>query len=371
MKRRSLLQLMLALAGTGCATARAPVRATPVDAQADARTREQFAWLRATWGRQTIAGQQDLSWNDGVDMAQRVFDDTGKYPALMGFDFMNTWTTGERSDGRRQVDEAIAWARRGGLVTFCWHWRDPSVASGEGNFYAREADAGKNTAFTIPVRDGRLDTGSSAGRWIDADIDRLGVELAKLRAAGVTVLWRPLHEASGHEGDGWFWWGRKRTDGVPNAQAYVLLYRHMFNRLVNAHGLHNLIWVWNGQDPAWYPGDDVVDIVGYDVYDDTDRRTYRSQVDIYRRMAAIGPAAKPVAMSENSYIPDPDRMKADGARWLWFLTWNDGHAPAGTSDRDNFWTGDYYNTAAHKTKVYHHPDVITLDRLPAFLKAPQ
>jgi len=52
------------------------------------------------------------------------------------------------------------------------------------------------------------------------------------------------------------------------------------------------------------------------------------------------------------------------------LAWNDGHAPAGTSDKDNFWTGDHYNTAAHKTKVYHHPAVITLDRLPAFLKAP-
>ena len=116
--------------------------------------------------------------------------------------------------------------------------------------------------FTIPEQDGRLDTASAAGRRIDADIDRLAIELARLRAAGVTVLWRPLHEASGHEGDGWFWWGRKRTDGVPNAQAYVLLYRHMFDRLVNAHGLHNLIWVWNGQDPAWYPGDDVVDIVG-------------------------------------------------------------------------------------------------------------
>jgi mannan endo-1,4-beta-mannosidase len=370
-KRRSALQLMLALAGTGCATPRAPLGDAPADALADARTREQYAWLRATWGRQTIAGQQDLTWNDDVDMAQRVFTDTGKYPALLGFDFMNTWTTGSRSGGRHQVDEAIAWARRGGLVTFCWHWRDPSVAGGEGNFYVREADAARNTAFTIPVRAGRLDTASAAGRLIDAGIDRLALELAKLRAAGVTVLWRPLHEAAGSGGDGWFWWGRERTDGVPNALAYVLLYRHMFDRLVRQHGLHNLIWVWNGQDAAWYPGDDVVDIVGYDVYDEADRKTYGSQIDTYRRMAAIGAAGKPVAMSENSYIPDPDHMKADGARWLWFLTWNDGHAPAGTSDKDNFWTGDYYNTAAHKRKVYHHPDVITLDRLPAFLKAPQ
>jgi mannan endo-1,4-beta-mannosidase len=358
--------LLLALAGMHGLAPAAALRDAPVDAQADARTRAAFAWLRGIWGRQTIAGQQDLTWDDKVDMARRVFDDTGKYPALMGFDFMNTWTKG---DGAHQVDEAIAWARRGGLVTFCWHWRDPSGATA--NFYAREPDARKNTAFTIPVRDGRLDTASAAGRQIDADIDRLAAELAQLQAAGVTVLWRPLHEASGHDGDGWFWWGRKRTDGVSNADAYVLLYRHMFDRLVNGHGLHNLIWVWNGQDAAWYPGDDVVDVVGYDVYDDGDAKTYRSQIDTYRRMAAIGRAPKPVAMSENSYIPDPANMRRDGAHWLWFLTWNDGRAPAGTAARDNFWTGDYYNTAAHKAKVYHHPDVITLDELPAFLKAPQ
>jgi mannan endo-1,4-beta-mannosidase len=41
------------------------------------------------------------------------------------------------------------------------------------------------------------------------------------------------------------------------------------------------------------------------------------------------------------------------------------------SDKSNFWSGDYYNTLEHKNKVYHHPNVITLDKLPAFLKAPQ
>ncbi|WP_223164449.1 glycosyl hydrolase [Massilia rubra] len=41
----------------------------------------------------------------------------------------------------------------------------------------------------------------------------------------------------------------------------------MFERLVRQRGLHNLIWVWNGQDPAWYPGDDMVDIVSHDIYD--------------------------------------------------------------------------------------------------------
>jgi len=65
-KRRILATLMVALAGSASA---ASPRATPVDAQADARARAEYTWLVQTWGRQTIAGQQDLTWNDSVDMA--------------------------------------------------------------------------------------------------------------------------------------------------------------------------------------------------------------------------------------------------------------------------------------------------------------
>lgn len=347
--------------------------AGPVDPQATPRTKAEYAWLLATWGKQTIAGQQDLSWDDSVDMARRVFDDTGRWPALMGFDFMNTGMTA--GSGLHQVDEAIAWARRGGLVAFCWHWRDPALfgtpAAARANFYAREADGRKNTDFTIPVRDGRLDAASPAYRQLDAGIDLIAAELKRLQDAGVTVLWRPLHEAAGDHGDGWFWWGRKRSDGESNARACILLYRHMFERLVHVHGLHNLIWVWNGQDAAWYPGDDVVDIVGWDVYDEADHKTYGAQAATFRKAMAIPGQGKMVAMSENSYIPDPDRMVREGARWLWFMTWNDGRAGAGVSAPDNFWSGDDYNTLEHKRAVYRHPEVITLDKLPAFLKAPE
>jgi mannan endo-1,4-beta-mannosidase len=342
------------------------------DPQAAPSTKAVYAWLQSIQGKQTIAGQQDLTWDDSADMAQRVFDDTGKYPGLMGFDFMNTGMNGPKVQGLHQVEEAIAFARRGGLVSFCWHWRDPSLLgtldASRANFYAREPDPGKNTAFTIPMAGGKLDTASPAYRQIDAGIDLVAAELKRLQDAGVTVLWRPLHEASGSKGDGWFWWGRTRSDGESQSTAYIQLYRHMYERMVKVHGLHNLIWVWNGQDAAWYPGDDVVDIVGWDIYDDTDNKTYKSQAETFRRLAAIPGQAKPVTLSETSYIPDPDKMRVDAARWLWFAVWNDGRAGAGVTDKNNFWSGEYYNTREHKNKVYHHPDVLTLDRMPAFLK---
>ncbi|WP_036246698.1 hypothetical protein [Massilia sp. BSC265] len=47
------------------------------------------------------------------------------------------------------------------------------------------------------------------------------------------------------------------------------------------------------------------------------------------------------------------------------------NAGSGAADKSKFWTGDDYNTAEHKNRVYHHPKVITLDAPPVFLKAPQ
>ena len=373
--RRLLTTLLVAAATTAGAANATPTLSDP---DANGRTRALYTWLLSIQGKQTLAGQQDLTWDDSVDMAGRVFADTGKYPALMGYDFMNTGQTGipgKPAQGLRQVDEAIAFARRGGLVTFCWHWRDPALLgtpdANRANFYVREPDAGKNTGFTIPVAGGRLDPASAAYRQLDAGIDLVAGELKRLQDAGVSVLWRPLHEASGNKGDGWFWWGRTRADGVAQSQAYILLWRHMHERLVKVHGLHNLIWVWNGQDAAWYPGDDMVDIVGWDIYDDRDAKTYKSQAEVYRKAQAIPARPKPVALSETSYIPDPDNMRRAGAPGLWFRVWNDARAGAGVAAKDNFWSGDYYNTAQHKNKVYHHPNVITLDELPAFLKAPQ
>ena len=344
-------------------------RQSPVDTGANAKTRATFTWLRSVWGKNIIAGQTDLTWKDSIDMAERVRADTGKSPALMGYDFMNYGMTGP-VDGLRQTEEAIAFANKGGLVTFHWHWRDPALLKTDqvnnARFYAREANASANTGFTIPVANGALDTNSAAFRQINDGIDLVAVQLKRLADANVTVLWRPLHEASGNNGDGWFWWGRTRSDGVPQAYANILLWRHMFDRLVRVHGLHNLIWVWNGQDPAWYPGDDVVDISGTDIYDNTDNKAYASQIAKYRQTAQASAEKKPVALTENSYIPDPDKMQADGAWWLWFLTWNDGDGPAGVTSPNNFWTGEYFNTNEHKRKVYNHPSVITLDRMPRF-----
>jgi mannan endo-1,4-beta-mannosidase len=345
-------------------------RTTPVDTNANAKTKRIYNYLKSVWGQKTLAAQQDLTWKDSIDMAARIHTDTGKYPAMMGYDFMNYGMTASWVEGLDQTNEAITYANDGGLVTFSWHWRDPALLGtsnvNNAQFYANQSDTSKNTNFMIPVKDGVLDQSTDAYTQINAGIDLIAVELKKLNDAGVTVLWRPLHEASGNNGNGWFWWGRSRSDGVPQAYANILLWRHIYDRLVNYHQLHNLLWIWNGQNPVWYPGDDTVDIMSQDIYDSIDNKTYKSQIASYTATRKYTSESKMIAMSENSFIPDPDKISTDGAWWLWFMVWNDSDTAAGVTDANNFWTGEYYNTNVHKTKVYNHANVITLDELPDF-----
>ena len=85
----------------------------------------------------------------------------------------------------------------------------------------------------------------------------------------IPVLFRPFHENNG----GWFWWGSSST----SKETYKAMYRYMKDYL-NAAGVHNLIYVYSPNGPIEseteynerYPGDDYVDILAFDYYDDID-----------------------------------------------------------------------------------------------------
>jgi mannan endo-1,4-beta-mannosidase len=172
------------------------------------------------------------------------------------------------------------------------------------------------------------------------DIDAIAVHLARLRDAGVPILWRPLHEASG----GWFWWGTDRD-------SYFKLWNLLFERLTFHHQLNNLIWVWNGQHADWYPGDDTVDIIGEDVY--AAERDYSSQAAKFFEAAAYTDAPKIIALTENGVLFDPELAMRDGAMWSWWCVWN----------------GDFVRTERLTEfdmlrRVYESDLVLTLEDLP-------
>jgi len=166
------------------------------------------------------------------------------------------------------------------------------------------------------------------------DIDAIAVQLQKLNAAGVPIIWRPLHEAEG----GGFWWDAKGPG------PYIALWQLMYNRLVNYHGLHNLIWAWTGDDPVWYPGNNEVDILGIDSY--PGNYNYETNQLEYNKVLAICGGTKIIAMTENGPIPDINSALSTGAPWAFFMSWYDV-----TIGNDN----------NHLISVFDNPNVITLE----------
>jgi len=331
-----------------------------------------LCYLTDQYGVNIISGQMDTAWteNSSMDMIVRVYNDTGKYPALKGFDLIDLphrWS----GYGRNQIDEAIEWwegknRNNGeapaikllpdqpdihGIVAFCWHWRTGS----DNEFYTDK------TSFRIPMNGGKLDTSSAAFKTIKDDLDKASALLLLLKERDVPVLWRPLHEASG----GWFWWG------ASGPAACTALWEYMYDYLTNVKELNNLIWVWNGENASWFPNPDTVDIIGKDYYTNSSTQSSAQNYTDTNFIShfTITKNTPPdrnliVTLSENGAIPDPDFCFTNNIMFSWFMTWNDRYGSTqGETHKDNFWTGEYHNTQAHKNHVYNHSKVITLDKL--------
>lgn len=306
----------------------------PVNEAATPEARELMAFLVERYQKGMLSGQQDYSNLNWIN------ENTGRKPAVIGFDLMEySPSRTERGAVSQEIRDAIAWHRQGGIVTLCWHWNAPTDLIDEPG---KEWWRGFYTdATTYDLASALADTESDAYQLLIRDIDAIAFHLQELKDAGVPVLFRPLHEAEG----GWFWWGAKGPE--PAKQLYRLLY----DRLVQEHQLHNLIWVWNSEKPEWYPGDDVVDIVSVDVYPEAgDHSPLAAHYTNLRELVQNG---KIIALAENGSIPDPKQMKEQDVHWSWFCTWTGGFLRDGT-----------HNDVAFLKELYHSKEVITLDQLP-------
>jgi mannan endo-1,4-beta-mannosidase len=265
-----------------------------------------FNWLCECYGKKVITGQFCDGGMYGMEN-QAIWRATGgSYPAILGLDMME-YSPSRVAYGAsgNAVKLAIDYWEKGGLVTFCWHWNAPEPYLQSDRWYS-----GFYTQYTSFNLAKALDGRDSAGYdLLIRDIDAIAEELKVLRDAGVPVLWRPLHEASG----GWFWWGASGAD------AYKQLWNLLYDRLCNLHGLNNLIWIWNGQNAEWYPGDDTVDIIGEDIY--PGERVYSSQSAKFIECLDYTDARKMIILSENGCVPDAELLFRDGTVWGSFCTW--------------------------------------------------
>ena len=276
-------------------------------------------YLKEIEGEKTLSGTTaNVNWN--INEAKWVNKHTGKWPALNFFDFIHLPFSPSNWIDYSNITEVYNWHKNSGIVGCMWHWNMPT---NDGQDWTCTPGTGnKETGFDVRKI---FEPESAEYKQMMNDIDKVASTLKNLKQRKIPVLWRPLHEAGGQ----WFWWGL-------DAEACNELWRVMYKRFHEA-GLNNLIWVWTSaaawnrpysEGYKWYPGDEYVDIVGIDIYNNSSASNIYSTC--YKMLRKKSPD-KLIALTEcGSLAPISQQWKA-GARWLYFAPWYDYERTNNTS----------------------------------------
>lgn len=323
-----------------------------------------YTFLKQNYRQKTLSGMMaKVNWN--YEYADSVGVLLGKTPLINGFDYihMPASENGVNWVNYRDITPVKEWDARGGLVQINWHWTVPTIKSHhwkttfeERYNHAVETDSmsyANNGNFAV---DSIFSPNATFEKYVyEKGMTTVIEYLTLLKEAGIPVLWRPYHEAAGQ----WFWWGQN------GAETFKKLWVDMFNRFKNA-GLDNLIWVWTSEIsdiPAWYPGNDYVDIVGCDVYGkDVSTCAYDfkmlrswfpkiatlSETGVGSTAHSVGADGKCAAMASIT-----EQLDAD-CGWSWFMPWYDSGKidvskhhyadeewQATAKDSRVLWLGDY------------------------------
>ncbi|MFC2279410.1 MAG: glycosyl hydrolase, partial [Cardiobacterium hominis] len=179
------------------------------------------------------------------------------YPSVIGLAMMETpmergLTAAE--NGKRMADAIKKIDSIGSIASISAHWDIPGG----------ETDPTKvNLKRLLPGGDQNAELNG----WLDT-VAEMAKHAVRDDGTKIPFIFRPLHEGNGE----WAWWYYERG----GAETYKELFRYVVNYL-KEHGADGQMLTafapngnFNGDESRYrllYPGDDVVDILGYDGYD--------------------------------------------------------------------------------------------------------
>lgn len=300
--RRFVLQLGLLLWIAGNVTAQAPA-----DHKATIEAKNLYRNLWQLSQSHTLFGHQDdlaygVGWKNiqGASDIKTVVND---YPAVYGWDLGHLELDSSRNlDGipfSKMKEYIRGGYEREAVITISWHLRNPVNSRS-----AWDTTAG-SVAAILPGA-AYHDVYKS---WLDRVADFMN-DLKDKKGRPIPVLFRPFHELTGH----WFWWCKN----VCTPEEFKSLWRFTVQYLREQKGLHQLLFVYNTaefKDAAdflqYYPGDDVVDMLSFDMYQHggNDKRAEFTK-EAHRRLTIIAELAKEkkklMSFAETGYEAIPD-----------------------------------------------------------------
>lgn len=181
-------------------------------------------------------------------------DITGSHPAFIESDF--EWYIHKEHKAEWATDAIREAYKQGIVVGYCYHLR--GIKSND--FYAFKDN--KKTADSTLLRDIVSNSDRKTNKALEWYLHRLdSVVIPTFKELGFPLIYRPFHEMTG----GWFWWGTSCC----TKEEFVKMYRLTVDYF-RSNGVKNVLFAWSpdkSSDSTFYPGDEYVDIIGYDGYD--------------------------------------------------------------------------------------------------------
>lgn len=293
-------------------------KTTPVDADASAAAKallEELHGRPAKAGKRVAIGQQlnDFSY-EGPSHPAYFYADWLQMeawgcplPLIMGGELKNYFSYDGFSPNVNARNKLIEHGQAGKIVTLVWHPQRPS--------------AGGDTPMAAAELEQMVNDNTALGQAWQTQLNRAAAALQVFEDAGVTVLFRPLHEQNGD----FFWWGDNGSSGEERRRrqaAWVAVWRDMVRELTVVKGLHNLVFLfgtnqvnYEGAVPplSYYPGAAHVDAVGIDLYDEElDMAGGQRGLQHYSALTGTG---KPFGLSEIGQSFDGNGTGAGGEQW--------------------------------------------------------
>jgi mannan endo-1,4-beta-mannosidase len=238
-----------------------------IDKKATLQTQNLYKNLKRLSSKGVMFGHQDdLSYGITPDN-NRWFSEPnrsdvksvcGEYPAVMGWDLGRIEFDSLRNLDSVSFTEMAQWIKlaynKGCINTISWHLNNPTSPQ------KTSWDKADNTIKKIL-------TNKKYKKEYDTWLTKVASFLKNLKSDDgilIPVIYRPFHEHTGN----WFWWGAGQS--TPDDYKKIWQYTVGF---FQKQGVHNLLYaystdVFNSKEEYLerYPGDNFVDILGFDCY---------------------------------------------------------------------------------------------------------
>ncbi|MDR2954522.1 MAG: glycoside hydrolase family 26 protein [Prevotella sp.] len=339
----------------------------PIDKNATKETVLLYNRLFDSMQKGIMVGHQDAlayghSWYK-EDGRSDVKDVAGDYPAVVGWELGHVENGAEYnldsvyfSDMKRYIKQTYD---RGGITTASWH--GDNIVTGNTTWDCAQ----DSVVRTI------LPNGSNHQKYLTW-LDKVGdffLSLKDDKGSLIPVVFRMYHEHTG----AWFWWGSEQCTPEEYKQLWIMTVEHLRDK----KKVHNLLYAYSPsetKDEAHflerYPGDEYVDIVGFDCYangsDSTAVARYKKALDHnlkivtdYATKANKVPVIGETGMESipyNAYFTDAVYSVISRYKIAWVLFWRN----AWESDKPGHFYGPFagHSSAPDFKEFVAKPDIL-------------